>query len=193
MNDPEARVLAQIEHRLDVTLEEIRAAIRQPSVSRTGEGIAAMADHVAVELRALGATVRLVPGQHAPIVEGVLHISSALPTLLFYVLYDVQPADGQLGWTVPPFAAEVITDAAGRRRLVDRGAFNSKGPLIGTLATLRVFAETGIALPCNLRFLIEGEEQIGSPSLPGYITANHNGTRRLRRRVHPLFWHQRAR
>jgi acetylornithine deacetylase/succinyl-diaminopimelate desuccinylase-like protein len=174
VNDPEADVLARIERRLDASVAEIRAAIRQPSVSRTGEGIAAMAEQVAAELRRLGATVQLVPGQHAPIVEGVLHVSSALPTLLFYDLYDVQPAHGQPGWTVPPFAAEIVTDNAGRRRLVGRGAFNSKGPLIGTLATLRAFAEAGVALPCNIRFLIEGEEEIGSPSLAGYIAEHHD-------------------
>ncbi|HUD61788.1 MAG TPA: M20/M25/M40 family metallo-hydrolase [Acetobacteraceae bacterium] len=169
----EARVLKQIERRFDATGEEIRAAIRQPSVSRTGEGIAAMADHVATELRDLGAAVRLVPGLHAPIVEGLLNVSPALPTLLFYDLYDVQPADGQTGWIVPPFDATIVVDDAGRRRLVGRGAFNSKGPLIGTLATLRAFTEAGATLPCNIRFLIEGEEEIGSPSLGGYIATHH--------------------
>ena len=162
------QVLAQIDRRLAASIDEIRAAIRQPSVSRTGEGIAAMADHVARALRSLGADVRLVPGQHAPIVEGTLHVAPDLPTLLFYDLYDVQPAEGQAGWTVPPFAAEVANG-----RLIGRGAFNSKGPLFGFLATLRACAEAGVALPCNLRFLIEGEEEIGSPSLAGYIAAHH--------------------
>jgi acetylornithine deacetylase/succinyl-diaminopimelate desuccinylase-like protein len=160
----EHRVLARIEHRAAASVEEIRAAIRQPSVSRTGEGLVAMAENVAAQLRGLEATVRLVPGLHAPIVEGCLHVSSTLPTLLFYDLYDVQPAEGQPGWSVPPFAAQIVDG-----RLVGRGAFNSKGPLIGSLATLRAFAEAGVALPCNIRFLIEGEEEIGSPSLESYI------------------------
>jgi acetylornithine deacetylase/succinyl-diaminopimelate desuccinylase-like protein len=170
---PEARVLMQIERQTAASAEEIRAAIRQPSVSRTGEGIATMAEHVAAQLRGLGATTRLVHGLHAPIVEGELHASPNLPTLLFYDLYDVQPAEGQAGWSVPPFAAEIVTDDTGRRRLVGRGAFNSKGPLIGSLATLRAFAEAGIPLPCNIRFLIEGEEEIGSPSLGNYIADHH--------------------
>ena len=127
-----------------------------------------MADHVATALRALGANVRLVPGRHAPFVEATLRVAPGLPTLLFYDLYDVQPAEGQPGWTVPPFAADIVGP-----RLVGRGAFNSKGPLFGFLATLRAFAEAGVTLPCNLRFLIEGEEEIGSPSLPGYIAEHH--------------------
>lgn len=163
----EARVLAQIDRRLPASIEEIRAAIRQPSVSRTGEGIEAMAEHVAGALRSLGGNVCLVPGRHAPIVEATLHVAPTLPTLLFYDLYDVQPAEGQPGWTVPPFAAEIVGD-----RLVGRGAFNSKGPLFGFLAALRAFAEADVAPPCNIRFLIEGEEEIGSPSLPAYIAAN---------------------
>ncbi len=88
-----------------------------------------------------------------------------MPTLLVYELYDVQPAAGQLGWSVPPFDAAVATDSAGRQRLVARGAFNSKGPLFGLIAVLRAFREAGVPLPCNLRFLIEGEEEIGSPGL----------------------------
>ena len=169
----EHRVLARVDARRATSIEEIRAAIRQPSVSRTGEGIVAMADQITAQLRGLGATVRQIPGQRAPIVEGGLHVSSALPTLLFYDLYDVQPADSQPGWTVPPFAAEIVTDDTNRKRLIGRGAFNSKGPLIGSLATLRAFAEADVTLPCNLRFLIEGEEEIGSPSLDAYIADHH--------------------
>ncbi|MCW3477296.1 M20/M25/M40 family metallo-hydrolase [Limobrevibacterium gyesilva] len=172
MTDAETRVLAHIDGRRAASVEEIRLAIRQPSVSRTGEGVAAMAASVRDALTALGADARLVPGDRFPIVEGTLVVDPALPTLLFYDLYDVQPAAGQQGWSVPPFAADMVTDAQGRERLVGRGAFNSKGPLIGTLATLRAFTEAGVALPCNFRFLIEGEEEVGSPGLPAYISAN---------------------
>ena len=91
------------------------------------------------------------------------------PTLLFYELYDTQPAAGQPGWSVDPFAAEIVPDREGRARLTGRGAFNSKGPLVAALAAMRAFHEVGIEPPVNVRFLIEGEEEIGSPSLPGYI------------------------
>lgn len=168
----EARVLARIDDRIAATLEEIQAAIRQPSVSQTGEGLQAMADWTQAYLAELGAGVRQVPGTRAPIIEGEMIGGDVRPTLLFYELYDVQPAAGQPGWSVDPFAASILTDAAGRRRLVARGAFNSKGPLFGALAVLRAFREAGVALPVNFRFLIEGEEEIGSPSLPGYIAAN---------------------
>jgi acetylornithine deacetylase/succinyl-diaminopimelate desuccinylase-like protein len=183
----EALVNAAIAEGWPRALEDIRTAIRQPSVSRTGEGVQAMADWLCAYLAELGASVRQVPGQRAPIVEGELTAGADRPTLLFYELYDVQPAEGQPGWTVPPFAAEIVTDAAGRRRLVGRGAFNSKGPLLAALATLRCFAQAGVTLPCDIRFLIEGEEEIGSPSLPGYIAANLADLRRCDAAFIPYF------
>ncbi|MBM6594028.1 M20/M25/M40 family metallo-hydrolase [Microvirga pudoricolor] len=168
----EARLMARIERRADLSLDEIRRAIRQPSVSQTGEGVDAMALWTKDSLHELGAQARLVPGRHAPIVEGELITDASAPTLLLYDLYDVQPAAGQTGWIVDPFAAAIVPGADGRDRLVGRGAFNSKAPLFGTLAVLRTFKEAGIRPPVNIRFLIEGEEEIGSPSLPGYIEAN---------------------
>jgi acetylornithine deacetylase/succinyl-diaminopimelate desuccinylase-like protein len=174
VTDGESRVLARIEARREASLAEIRAAIRQPSVSRTGEGLSAMADQVEAALRDLGARAWQSPGAVAPIVEGVLTAGAGLPTLLVYELYDVQPAAHQPGWSVPPFDAVVLTDPAGRQRLVGRGAFNSKGPLFGLLATLHAFAEAGVALPCNLRFLIEGEEEIGSPGLAAHIVRHRD-------------------
>lgn len=173
-NDDEHRILQAVERMADEALTDIRKAMRQPSVSHTGEGIREMADWTERYLRGLGATTRQIEGVRAPIVEGELIVGPGLPTLLIYDLYDVQPAVGQAGWSVDPFAAEIVTDAQGRRRIVGRGAFNSKGPLFGTLAVLKAFKRTGIAPPVNFRFLIEGEEEIGSPSLPKYIAANHD-------------------
>ncbi len=130
----EAAVLERISARREASLEEIRAAIRQPSVSRTGEGLAAMAAMVEAALRDVGARTWQSSGPVAPIVEGVLDAAPGKPTLLVYDLYDVQPAAGQPGWSVPPFAAVLEPDAAGRERLVARGAFNSKGALLDHLS-----------------------------------------------------------
>ena len=86
----EARVLARIEARSAAALEEIRSAIRQPSISQTGEGIPAMADWVQSYLEALGARERQVPGQRAPIVGAV---SMDMITVDVTNLGDVQPGD----------------------------------------------------------------------------------------------------
>lgn len=168
----EERVIRRIEQGADAYIEDIRRAVRQPSVSHTREGIPEMARFTQAYLRELGAEARQAPGLHAPIVEGELITDPKAPTLLLYDLYDVQPASGQPGWTVDPFAAEIVTDAQGRKRLVGRGTFNSKGPLFAALAVLKAFRDAGVPSPVNIRFLIEGEEEIGSPSLPSYIEAN---------------------
>jgi acetylornithine deacetylase/succinyl-diaminopimelate desuccinylase-like protein len=173
-NDAEQTILQAVERMADEAIEDIRNAMRQPSVSHTGEGIREMANWTEEYLKSVGAGARQVEGVRSPIVEGELIVDASLPTLLIYDLYDVQPAKGQAGWTVDPFAAEIVTDPQGRRRLVGRGAFNSKGPLFGTLAVLKAFQRERIAPPVNFRFLIEGEEEIGSPSLPNYIATNRD-------------------
>jgi acetylornithine deacetylase/succinyl-diaminopimelate desuccinylase-like protein len=173
----ESRVQAHLAAHFDRYIEDIRAAIRIPGISKTGERLAEMADWVVRYLRTVGAEARLVPGKVAPIIEGELLSPGARSTLLFYTLYDVQPANPS-EWSSPPFEANIITDAGGCRRLIGRGAFNSKGPLVGFLAILKAFREAGASLPVNIVFLIEGEEEIGSPSLAPHIRAN---LKRLRR------------
>jgi acetylornithine deacetylase/succinyl-diaminopimelate desuccinylase-like protein len=167
----ETRVLAQLDDRLDVYLGDALEAIRRPSVSMTGEGLDEMAAWLVDYLEASGARARLHPGRVAPIVEGELAPAPGAPQLLFYELYDTQPAPPE-GWRVPPFRPEVVDDGDGPR-IVGRGAFNSKGPLMAFLTALRAFRDAGVGVPVALQFLIEGEEEIGSPSLAPYVAAHH--------------------
>jgi acetylornithine deacetylase/succinyl-diaminopimelate desuccinylase-like protein len=164
----EEKVLEQLGKGFPGYLEDVRAAIRQPSVSRTGEGIDAMVTWLISYLGTLGVEAHRAPGVRFPIIEGTLSSQGAVKTLLLYELYDVQPAD-ETGWISPPFEAAVHPVRGGGNKIVGRGAFNSKGPLVGFLTVLRAFHDAGIALPLNVRFLIEGEEEIGSPSLESYV------------------------
>jgi acetylornithine deacetylase/succinyl-diaminopimelate desuccinylase-like protein len=86
------------------------------------------------------------------------------PTILVYGHYDVQPAGDPSEWTTPPFRASVRDD-----RVYARGATDDKGPVFVALETARAF---GDAPPLTVKFLIEGEEEIGSPSLPGFLRAH---------------------
>src|SRR3954453_9607791 len=176
-SDAESRVLAAIGRDFDRAIDDIRDAIRIPGVSKSGERLDEMAAWVADYLRRLGADVTVHPGEVASIVEGELRSPGAAYTLLFYTLYDVQPAEAE-EWSSPPFAAEIVVDEQGRQRLVGRGAFNSKGPLVGFMAVVRAFQEAGVPLPVNVHFLIEGEEEIGSPSLEPHLRANLERFRR---------------
>jgi acetylornithine deacetylase/succinyl-diaminopimelate desuccinylase-like protein len=86
------------------------------------------------------------------------------PTILVYGHYDVQPAGDPAEWTTPPFAPDVRDG-----RIYARGATDDKGPVFVALETARAFAA---APPLTVKFLIEGEEEIGSPSLPAFLRAH---------------------
>ena len=91
-------------------------------------------------------------------------IVTGAPTLLFYNHYDVQPEDPVEAWLSPPFE---LTERDGA--LYGRGAADDKGEVIARLTALRLFRERHGELPFGVRFVIEGEEEIGSPHLAAYI------------------------
>ena len=111
---------------------------------------------------------RVVETSGHPVVLAELHPSADAPTILVYGHYDVQPSGDEAEWETPPFTPSV-RDA----RLYGRGASDDKGPVVVALETARAFHESG-SLPLNVRFLIEGEEEIGSPSLPGFLDGHRD-------------------
>lgn len=160
-------VFKQIEHDFDRHVERARRLVRQPSVSATGEGIQACAELVAGLIEEVGGRASLVATPGSPIVLGELWAGRPV-TLLLYGMYDVQPASEE-GWTVPPFEGAILTVPPLGECLVARGATNSKGPLAGFLNAVEAYARSGEPLPVNLLFMIEGEEELGSPSLPAFV------------------------
>jgi acetylornithine deacetylase/succinyl-diaminopimelate desuccinylase-like protein len=84
-------------------------------------------------------------------------------TLLFYDHYDVQPAEPLAEWTAPPFE---LTQRDGR--LYGRGTGDNKGDLITRIAAIRLLSDAHGGLPCRVRFLVEGEEEVGSPHIGAY-------------------------
>ncbi len=168
--DPEQHLLAQCDHALEAAINHVRDAIRIPGVSKTGSNLDEMARWLGDHLKQVGADVSYHDGQIAPIVEGLVRSPESRGKLLVYTLYDVQPADPE-EWSRPPFDADIVP-AGGGRHLIGRGAFNSKGPLVAFISVVRMFREHGIPLPVDIHFLIEGEEEIGSPSLRPFLEAN---------------------
>lgn len=162
-------ILDQIFDYIDQHFAEHLAAtqryLRQPSISTQNVGIQECAEMTAQMLRNLKCEARVVPleGGH-PVVYGHLASRSSDRTLLIYGMYDVQPVEPLEAWESPPFKANVVGD-----RIIARGAFNTKGPLMGFLnAVQSIEAVTG-DVPVNMIFLIEGEEELGSRSLPQFI------------------------
>lgn len=160
-----ARVHRYIDTRFDAHLERTRAFLRQPSISAEDHGIQETALMVQAMIEAAGGTAELVPGNRHPLVYG--EINRGKPkTLLIYGMYDTQPVGGG-GWTVDPFSATLRDEPGVGEALIGRGALNSKGPLSGMLEAFRAIAEVD-ELPVNLILTIEGEEEIGSATLPAF-------------------------
>jgi len=103
--------------------------------------------------------VRLLETAGHPAVFSEMIVAPQLPTILIYGHHDVQPAGREDRWLSPPFEA-VVRDG----RMFGRGTSDDKGGFLAYLAAVRACTETG-ALPCNVKLLIEGEEEIGSPNL----------------------------
>jgi acetylornithine deacetylase/succinyl-diaminopimelate desuccinylase-like protein len=159
----------QSEHK-DRFLDELLELLRIPSVSADSKykaDVAACAEAVKDHLLRAGcdkAEVRPTAGH--PIVYGEKIIDPALPTVLVYGHYDVQPADPLHLWTSGPFEP-VIVDG----RIYARGACDDKGQMFMHIKALEVMAKTN-SLPCNIKVMIEGEEEVGSVNLGRFLEEN---------------------
>lgn len=151
-------------------LRDLNELLEIPSVSTlsqySGE-IQRAAEWLHLRLTKLGFGARLLPTASAPIVYGEhRHAGKDAPVLLIYGHYDVQPAEPLEEWITPPFSPAVRG-----QDLFARGASDMKGPLMTYLAAV----ESVLAvqqLPINVKFLIEGEEEIGSPHLADALAKN---------------------
>ncbi|MFZ5940014.1 MAG: dipeptidase [Bacteroidota bacterium] len=144
-------------------LEELFELIRIPSVSAKPENRADMtraAVYLKEALLKAGAGhAEVMESEGMPVVFGEKILDPALPTVLVYGHYDVQPAEPLELWETPPFDPQ-IRDG----KIYARGADDDKGQLFMQLKAFELMMATG-TLRCNVKFLIEGEEEIGSPSL----------------------------
>jgi acetylornithine deacetylase/succinyl-diaminopimelate desuccinylase-like protein len=164
-----ARVHRRIDERFEDHVERCRAFLRQPSVSATGEGMREAAAMVREMMEEVGATVRFEGTETHPIVYGRVG-QGRRKNLIIYGMYDVMPVDPQK-WTHPPFGASLWTHPKHGPCIVSRGAVNSKGALSGLFNAIRTIREVG-KLPLDLTFVIDGEEEIGSPSFEPFVRAH---------------------
>jgi acetylornithine deacetylase/succinyl-diaminopimelate desuccinylase-like protein len=145
------------------TLQALRACLQLPSVSsqpRHAADVRGCAEWLARYVEHLGLRhVRLLPGDHHPYVYADWLHAPAAPTLLIYGHYDVQPVEPR-DWKSPPF--EPTLNGAFLRA---RGASDDKGQFFAHLAALQAYFRATRHLPVNVKVLLDGEEEIGSPSL----------------------------
>ncbi len=155
-------VFAYIEAHADEYLARLERACAQPSISAHGEGLAEMADLVAGMLRHIGFSVELVPTDGAPVVLGRM-VGHGPRTLLLYNHYDVQPVDPLDEWTTPPFEPDVRDGL-----FYARGAADNKGAIVARVCAIEAYLAHRGELPVDLLWVIEGEEEIGSPHLGSF-------------------------
>ena len=147
---------------LDTSLRELGRLVAQPSISAQKLGLAETASLVADMLRTRGFEAKIYPTAGAPVVVAERK-GKCDQTLLFYNHYDVQPPEPLELWETPPFKPE-IRDG----KMYGRGVSDDKGHLVARLFALDALLAEG-ELPCNVKFIVEGEEETASVNLAKFI------------------------
>lgn len=148
-------------------IEALKEYIRFPSVSTDpayAEGMTGAREYATSLLEQLGFEVEVVETARHPVLLAERFGDPAWPHVVIYGHYDVQPADPFELWTSEPFEPEERDG-----RLYGRGTADNKGPTIVHMAALSRVFEKHPDLPLNITYLIEGEEEIGSPSMPKFF------------------------
>jgi acetylornithine deacetylase/succinyl-diaminopimelate desuccinylase-like protein len=152
----------------DRYLEELKALLAIPSISALPEhasDVTRCAEWCADEMRRIGLEhVKLIPTPGNPVVYGDWLHAEGAPTILFYGHYDVQPVDPLNLWTSPPFEA-TIRDG----EIYARGSADDKGQVFMHFKAVEAHIKQNGRLPVNIKFILEGEEEVGSEHLDDFI------------------------
>jgi len=159
--------LKHVDSNMNNLISDLQTLIRQPSVSAKNEGIEECARLVKKLLKKSGLKseiLRLKKGV-APIVYGEIKSrQNQTKTLMFYNHYDVQPAEPFDLWDNPPFSG-----IRKGNKIFGRGATDDKGELITRIKAVEAYLKTTGDVPCNIKFVIEGEEETGSAHIEEYL------------------------
>jgi acetylornithine deacetylase/succinyl-diaminopimelate desuccinylase-like protein len=164
-----AQVLRTAEANREDDLADLLQLVAQPSISAQNIGVRECAALEEALLRKAGLTTRILETSAHPMVYGEWLGAPGKPTILFYGHYDVQPPDPLALWTTPPFEP-TIRDA----RIYARGIADNKAQHFSHIAAIRAWLETTGSLPVNVKVLLEGEEETGSPHLDETVLAHRD-------------------
>ena len=165
-----AAVSDYLDQHADRFLEELKEFLRIPTVSADPEckpHLRRGAEFVHRQLADLGMKAEIVPTAGHPIVYAECLESPGAPTVMVYGHYDVQPPDPLDLWTTPPFEPTVRDGC-----LYARGATDDKGQVFTHIKSAEAWLRTVGKLPVNLKYVIEGEEEVGSRNLEDFLNAN---------------------
>lgn len=161
------KVLQYIDDHASEFIARVQTLCRQPSIAAQGSGMEETATMVTDMLRQIGADARLVPTLGYPVVFGQIAGPPGSKTLGFYNHYDVQPPEPLELWESDPFAAE-IRDG----RIYARGVSDNKANFVSRICAVEAYQKVKGALPLTVKFIVEGEEEIGSVNLKEFAHEN---------------------
>jgi len=161
------QIFQYVEGNRERFLQELFALLRQPSISAQNQGVAECAELLKSHLDAVGVPAMVMPTAGHPVVFGELKSPGATRTVLIYGHYDVQPPDPLEQWKSPPFEPTVRDG-----RIWGRGAGDNKGQLFAHVKAVEAVLKAAKRLPVHLKFLFEGEEEVGSRNLRSFLEAN---------------------
>jgi acetylornithine deacetylase/succinyl-diaminopimelate desuccinylase-like protein len=162
-------IFAYVDEHAQTSLARLIDYLRRPSISAYGEGIGEVAEYIAGVMRQMGLAVGIMSTSGWPMVYGEYYAGDGVPTVLLYGHYDVQPPDPLEEWISPPFEP-AIRDG----RLYARGVGDNKGQHFAQLMALETLLACRGTLPCNVKVLLEGEEEVGSPHMPEFISEHRD-------------------
>ncbi|MEM8823372.1 MAG: M20/M25/M40 family metallo-hydrolase [Pseudomonadota bacterium] len=160
-------IFAHIDANKETHLTRLMDYLRHPSISAQDIGIREVAALLVDHLTGLGFSAEAVPTSGHPMVLAHRMDAPGKPTVLLYGHYDVQPPEPLDAWISPPFEP-TIRDG----RLYARGVGDNKGQHFAQLLALEAHLTVTGTLPCNVIFLLEGEEEIGSPRIAEFVAAH---------------------
>lgn len=166
-SDKLSAVFEHIETNRSGFLDRLIAYLRSPSISAENIGIAEVGELLVKMLTEIGLETSLMPTEGHPMVVARWEKAPGKPTVLLYGHYDVQPPDPLDKWLSPPFEP-TIRDG----RLYARGVGDNKGQHFAQILAIESHLRVHGALPCNIILLLEGEEEVGSPNIAGFVRAN---------------------
>ena len=160
------KVLQHVDNNMGDLVKDLRVLIQQPSISAKNLGIKKCANLVKNTLKKSGINAEILSiRDYSPVVYGEIK-SKKNPnkTLLFYNHYDVQPVDPVELWDDDPFSGKIKGN-----KIYGRGSSDDKGELITRIRSVASFLKVTGDVPCNVKFVIEGEEETGSAHIEEYL------------------------
>lgn len=148
-------------------LDELFVFLRQRSISTQNDGVEKCASLLCEFMNKAGINTRIYETPRHPIVYGEVLTDPTLPTIMIYGHYDVQPPEPYELWLNDPFEPEIRDN-----KIFARGASDNKSQLFAHVKGCEAYLQTNNKLPINMKYLFEGEEEIGSPSLDPFVASH---------------------